>query len=229
MPIKACVFDAYGTLFDVAAAARGAAAAPGGERLADCWPHLAEIWRLKQLEYSWLRAVADDYKPFWQVTQDGLDYALESLKIDDPDMRATLLGLYQNLQAYPEVPELLAGLKASGYQTGILSNGSEDMLASAVESAGLGGVLDAVLSVEEVGVFKPHRKVYDLVGARMNVAPKEVAFFSSNCWDATHASAYGFQTIWVNRAGAPLDRVGAAPSHVVSDLSAAAALVGGLA
>jgi len=228
MPIKACVFDAYGTLFDVAAAAREAAAAPGGERLAECWPQLAEIWRLKQLEYSWLRAVADDYKPFWEVTQDGLDYALESLKIDDPAMRETLLGLYQRLSAYPEVPDMLAALKANGFSTAILSNGSDDMLDSAIESAGIGDVLDASLSVEAVGVFKPHRKVYELVGARMDVVPAEVAFFSSNCWDATHASAFGFQTIWVNRAGNPLDAVGAAPAHIVSDLSAAAALVEGM-
>ena len=228
MTIRACVFDAYGTLFDVAAAAREAAAAPGGERLAECWPQLAEIWRLKQLEYSWLRAVADDYKPFWQVTQDGLDYALEALGIDDPPMRETLLGLYRNLSAYGEVPAMLSALKDSGYSTAILSNGSEDMLNAAVESAGIGPVLDACLSVEAVGIFKPHRKVYDLVGAHMDVQPEEVAFFSSNCWDATHASAYGFRTVWVNRAGAPLDRVGAAPHHIVSDLSEAAALVRGL-
>lgn len=226
MPIKACVFDAYGTLFDVAAAARQAAEAPGGERLAECWPRLAEIWRTKQLEYSWLRAVADDYKPFWEVTQDGLDFALEALDIDDPAMRETLLGLYQRLSAYPEVPAMLAELKKSGYSTAILSNGSDDMLNAAIDSAGIGNVLDASLSVEAVGVFKPHRKVYDLVGARMEVAPAEVAFFSSNCWDATHASAYGFQTIWVNRAGAPLDKIGSAPAHIVSDLTAAAALVG---
>jgi len=166
---------------------------------------------LKQLEYSWLRAVADDYKPFWEVTQDGLDYALASLKIDDPAMRATLLGLYQRLSAYPEVPKMLAALKGGGYQTAILSNGSDDMLDSAIESAGIGDV-----------------KVYELVGARLDVEPAEVAFFSSNCWDATHASAFGFQTIWVNRAGNPLDAVGAAPAHIVSDLSAAAALVEGM-
>jgi len=226
MTIKACVFDAYGTLFDVAAAAREAAAAPGGERLAECWPQLAEIWRLKQLEYSWLRAVADDYKPFWQVTQDGLDYALATLKIEDPAMRETLLGLYQKLSAYPEVPDMLAALKKGAFTTAILSNGSDDMLNAAIDSAGIRDVLDASLSVEAVGVFKPHRKVYDLVGARLDVQPAEVAFFSSNCWDATHASAYGFQTIWVNRAGAPLDHVGAEPAHIVSDLTAAAALVG---
>jgi 2-haloacid dehalogenase len=223
MPITACVFDAYGTLFDVAAAAREAAR--DHERLAECWPQLSEIWRLKQLEYSWLRAVAEDYIPFWQVTQDGLDYALASLGIDDPALRETLLGLYERLSAYPEVPQMLADLKAAGYQTAILSNGSDAMLASAVESAGIGDRLDAVLSVEAVQTFKPHRSVYDLVGAHMDVGPAEVAFFSSNCWDATHASAYGFQTIWVNRAGAPLDAIGAPPAHIAHDLTEASAMV----
>ncbi|MCL4139454.1 UNVERIFIED_CONTAM: hypothetical protein GTU68_032656 [Idotea baltica] len=228
MSIKACVFDAYGTLFDVAAAARNAAAQPGNERLAESWPKLAEIWRLKQLEYSWLRAVADDYKPFWQVTQDGLDYAMEALEIDDASLRETLLGLYWELEAYPEVPAMLTALKAAGLETSILSNGSMDMLDGAVKSARIGDVLDSVLSVESVSVFKPHRSVYDLVGARHGTTPSEVAFFSSNCWDATHASAYGFQTVWVNRAGAPMDRVGAPPAHVVSDLSGVPGLVAGL-
>ena len=228
MPVTACVFDAYGTLFDVAAAAREAAAAPGGERLAECWPELSEIWRLKQLEYSWMRAIAEDYKPFWEVTADGLDYALAALGIDDPALRETLLGLYERLSAYTEVPQMLSDLKAAGYQTAILSNGSDAMLDAAVESAGIGDVLDAVLSVEAVNTFKPNRKVYDLVGAHMEVEPAEVAFFSSNCWDATHASAYGFRTIWINRKGAPLDKTGAAPEYIASDLTGAAALVGAM-
>lgn len=228
MPIKACVFDAYGTLFDVAAAARKAASEPGGEKLAGNWAALAEIWRLKQLEYSWLRAVADDYKPFWEVTQDGLDYALEAQGLDDPELRKLLLGLYFKLDAYPEVPAMLRALKDGGYATAILSNGSDDMLKGAVDSAGIGDVLDAVLSVEAVGVFKPHARVYDLCEARLNCRRDEIAFFSSNGWDATHASAYGFRAVWVNRAGKPLDRVGAPPMKVLSDLTGVPDLVGGL-
>jgi len=229
MPIKACVFDAYGTLFDVAAAARNAAAAPGGEALAESWPKLAETWRLKQLEYSWLRAVADDYIPFWQVTQDGLDYALELHGLTDAGLRKTLLGLYQRLDAYPEVPGILHDLKQAGYATAILSNGSKDMLDAAIDSAGIRDVLDGSYSVEDVGVFKPHDKVYALAEDRLGVRGAEIAFFSSNCWDATHASRYGFTTVWVNRGGLPLDRTGARPAKIVDSLAGCAALVAGLA
>ena len=226
MKVRACVFDAYGTLFDVAAAARNAAAQPGNEALAGIWPKLAESWRLKQLEYSWLRAVADDYKPFWEVTQDALDYAMELHGLEDAALRGTLLGLYRRLDAYGEVPEMLAALKARGMATAILSNGSPDMLSAAVESAGIGAHLDEVLSVADVGVFKPSAKVYRLAEERLGVSGAEIAFFSSNGWDVTHAARYGFHAIWVNRAGAPLDRVGAAPARIVSDLSGVAALVG---
>ena len=225
MSIKACVFDAYGTLFDVAAAARNAAAEPGGEALADIWPKLAETWRLKQLEYSWLRAVADDYVPFWQVTQDGLDYALELHGVADSGLRETLLGLYQRLDAYPEVPGILLDLKQAGYATAILSNGSKDMLDAAIDSAGIREVLDGSYSVEDVGVFKPHDTVYALAEDRLGVKGADVAFFSSNCWDATHASRYGFTTVWVNRGGLPLDRVGAPPAKIVRSLEGCAALV----
>ncbi len=228
MPIKACVFDAYGTLFDVAAAARNAAAAPGGEALAESWPRLAETWRLKQLEYSWLRAVADDYIPFWQVTQDGLDYALELHGLTDAGLRETLLGLYERLDAYPEVPGILRDLKDAGLATAILSNGSKDMLDAAIDSAGIADVLDGAFSVEDVGVFKPHDRVYALAEERLGVTGAEVAFFSSNCWDATHAARYGFTTVWVNRGGLPLDRVGAPPAEIVDSLAGCAALVAGL-
>ncbi len=229
MPIKACVFDAYGTLFDVAAAARNAAAAPGGEALARVWPELAETWRLKQLEYSWLRAVADDYVPFWQVTQDGLDYALERHGLDgDGALRETLLGLYERLDAYPEVPGVLRALREAGYATAILSNGSTAMLDAAIDSAGLRDLLDGAYSVEDVGVFKPHDRVYALAEARLGVTGAEIAFFSSNGWDATHAARYGFASVWVNRAGAPLDRVGRPPARIVDSLDDAATLVAGL-
>lgn len=228
MTIKACVFDAYGTLFDVAAAARNAAAEPGGEMLADVWPKLADTWRVKQLEYTWLRAVADDYIPFWQVTQDGLDYALEMHGLQQPDLRDRLLGLYERLDAYPEVPNALSELKKAGYKTAILSNGSKPMLQSAIDSAGIGDVLDGCYSVEDVQVFKPHDRVYALAEDNLGVSGSEIAFFSSNCWDATHASRYGFTTIWVNRSGLPLDRVGKDPQKIVSSLKGAAQIVAAL-
>jgi 2-haloacid dehalogenase len=219
MTITTCVFDAYGTLFDVAAAARIAASEPGRDDLASCWQKLAGDWRLKQLQYTWLRAVADAHGDFWDVTQDGLDWAMEANGLADPELRERLLQLYWELQAYPEVPDMLATLKTMGLNTAILSNGSPAMLEGAVQSAGVGATLDDVLSVESVGVFKPHRSVYDLVGQRFGCAAGEVLFVSSNGWDAAAAVGYGFQTVWVNRAGEPMDRLPWRPSHVLSDLS----------
>ncbi|MDJ0638682.1 MAG: haloacid dehalogenase type II [Paracoccaceae bacterium] len=218
MPVTTCIFDAYGTLFDVAAAARILAEQPGQENLAEVWPKLAADWRLKQLQYTWLRAVTGDHTPFWEVTKDGLDWAMEASGLDDPEMREALLALYWELPAYGEVFEMLATLKAWGMATGILSNGSPDMLDGAVEFAGLREWLDAVLSVEDVGIFKPARVVYDMVGKRFGTAPDQVLFVSSNGWDAAAAAGYGFHTVWVNRAGEPMDRLPAKPSNVLSDL-----------
>ena len=219
MAITTCIFDAYGTLFDVAAAARIAAQEPGREALARVWPDLAEDWRRKQLEYSWLRAITGDYVPFWQVTMDGLDWAMERAGLDDMELRERLLALYWELAAYREVPFVLATLKARGLTCAILSNGSKDMLDGAVDHSGVGLYLDAVLSVEEVGVFKPARAVYDMVGARFGCQPAEVLFVSSNGWDAAGAARYGFRTAWVNRAGLPPDRLMAEPTHVLPDLT----------
>ncbi len=224
MPITTCIFDAYGTLFDVNAAAREAAAEPGRGSLAEVWPKLAADWRSKQLEYTWLRAVAGRHCDFWQVTQDGLDWAMEASGLDDAELRETLLALYWRLSAYPEVPDMLANLKAKDLQTGILSNGSPDMLDGAVNSAILTDLLDVVLSVESVGVFKPHDRVYDLVTGHFGCTREEVLFVSSNGWDAAGASGYGFQTVWVNRAGAPMDRLYAKPQHVMFDLTKIAEL-----
>lgn len=225
MAITTCVFDAYGTLFDVAAAARVAADEPGRGKLAEVWPQLAEDWRRKQLEYSWLRAVTGDYVPFWQVTCDGLDWAMERAGLADEELRERLLALYWELPAYREVPMMLAQLRARGIATAILSNGSRDMLDGAVDSAAIGEFLQAVLSVEQVGIFKPARVVYDLVGQEFDCAPEEVLFVSANGWDAAGAAAYGFETVWVNRAGQPMDRLMAQPRHVLSDLTTIPGLV----
>ena len=219
MPITTYVFDAYGTLFDVNAAAATAATEPAHAPLRDVWPRLAFDWRRKQLEYTWLRAVADQHCDFWQVTCDGLDWALEAQGLTDPATRERLLALYRELAAYPEVTAVLKVLKGKGARTAILSNGTVDMLADAVISAGIGSQLDAVLSVDDVGVFKPHKRVYDLVGAQFDVPASEVLFVSSNGWDAAGAAGYGFQTAWVNRAGDPVDRLYAKPHHVLSDLT----------
>ncbi|UWQ28153.1 haloacid dehalogenase type II [Leisingera sp. M523] len=220
MPITTCIFDAYGTLFDVAAAARQAASEPEFPHLQDSWAELASNWRLKQLQYTWLRAITNTHADFWDVTQDGLDWAMEAAGLAaDAALRQRLLDLYWQLQAYPEVPAMLNTLKSAGMNTAILSNGSPAMLDGAVQSAGLGDVLDDVLSVESVGIFKPDARVYDLVGARFNCAREEVLFVSSNGWDAAGASGYGFVTAWVNRAGEPVDRLPWKPAHILPDLT----------
>ena len=220
MPITTCIFDAYGTLFDVASAARELAAQPGREDFAKHAAKLSNDWRLKQLQYTWLRAITGAHTDFWQVTQDGLDYALEASGLSgDEVLRETLLALYWELQAYPEVPKVLADLKKQGKTVAILSNGSPAMLEGAVDRAELNDLLDDVLSVESVGVFKPHSSVYELVGKTFGCTPKEVLFVSSNGWDAAGAAGFGFQTVWVNRAGEPMDRLPWTPQTVVPDLT----------
>lgn len=227
MTIKICVFDAYGTLFDVGAAARIAAGEEGRDALAAKWPEVAEYWRQKQLQYTWLRAVTDNHTDFWSVTKDGLDWALERTGLgEDLELRERLLALYWELQVYKEVPMMLAQLKAAGLQTAILSNGAPDMLDGAVSSAGIETYLDAVLSVEDVGVFKPDAKVYQMVLDRFECTAEEVLFVSSNGWDAAGASGFGFQTVWANRAGEPMDRLFAEPREVVSDLTTIPAIAG---
>jgi len=223
--IKAAVFDAYGTLFDVSAAARRLAGEPGRASFGQHWAAVARDWRLKQLQYTWVRALAGAHADFWTVTQDGLDWALEAAGLEDAELRERLLALYWELEAYPEVPAVLARLQERGLATAILSNGAPAMLDAAVESAEIRGMLDAVLSVEAVGVFKPARAVYDLVGQTFGTAPEQVLFVSSNGWDAAAAAGYGFEAAWVNRAGEPVDRLPWRPRHVLSDLAAVPDLV----
>ncbi len=220
MKITACVFDAYGTLFDVAAAARASAAEPGNEKLADCWQALAADWRQKQLEYSWLRAITGEHCDFWQVTKDGLDWAMAAQGLTgDAPLRDRLLALYWTLAPYPEAKGVLRKLRHAGLQTAILSNGSPQMLEAAVASAGIGNLLDDVLSVESVGVFKPAARVYELVTARFDCARDEVLFVSANGWDAAGAAGFGFITAWINRAGLPMDRLGHPPHEEMKDLT----------
>lgn len=226
MPITTCIFDAYGTLFDVASAARIVAQEPGRENFAKHWPAIAFHWRNKQLQYTWLRAVTGDHTDFWTVTENGLDWALEAEGLQsDADLRARLLQLYWELEAYHEVPAVLKSLKAKGVNTAILSNGSPDMLSGAVTSAGIGEMLDDILSVETVGIFKPAAKVYDMVGTRFGCQRDEVLFVSSNGWDAAGAAGYGFQAAWVNRASEPMDRLFATPAMTLTDLTTIPELV----
>ena len=218
------VFDAYGTLFDVNAAAREVAGEPGREAFAQHWPKLADIWRQKQLQYTWIRAITGAHTDFWEVTQNALDNALDVCLLngsEHAELRARLLALYWELSAYPEVPGMLQELKDKVMNTAILSNGSPDMLKGAVESAGIGSVLDDVLSVESVGIFKPAPEVYELVGNRFGCKPHEVVFVSSNGWDAAAASGFGFRSCWVHRnSGQQVDRLPWKPEWVLEDLTA---------
>ena len=211
--IKACVFDAYGTLFDVNAACRELS-----KEVGDNWEKLASLWRLRQVEYTWLRNSMDEYIDFWQVTSDALDYAMETLGIENNELREELLNLYLKLEAYPEVNDLLKKLKQRGLMTGILSNGSMKMLNSAVDNANIREYLDEILSVEECKIYKPSSKVYDLVKIKMQIGKENVLFFSSNAWDMHAASNYGFKTIWVNRFNAKLERLPGKPIDIVNSL-----------
>ena len=217
--IRACVFDAYGTLFDFAAAAESCRDVLGEKTNA-----LTALWRDKQLQYSWLRSLQGRYADFWQVTGDALDYAIETLGVD-ASLRDRLLALYRTLSAFPEVPDVLRQLKAAGFATAILSNGTPGMLADAVEAAGIGALLDAVLSVDEVGVFKTVSRVYQLAVDRLRVPAAAICFVSSNAWDAHAASAFGMRVVWCNRYGQRRERLPGAPDAEIRTLAGLPALL----
>jgi len=218
--IEACVFDAYGTVFDLASAARASPDVPGERKAA-----LASLWREKQITYTWLRGLQGRHADFWQVTQDGLDFALETLRLD-PALRDGLMRLYLTLAPFPEVAETLRRLKRAGMRTAILSNGTPSMLEAAVRGARFETLFDAVLSVEEVGVFKPHPRVYQLAVDRLGVAAPRISFQSSNAWDAHAASAFGMKVVWCNRYGQRRERLPGAPDREVTTLAALPRLVG---
>jgi len=217
--ITHCVFDAYGTLFDVGAAARDAAAEEAFEVIKDSWQPVAETWREKQLAYTWLRATSGCHTDFWTVTKQALDWTLEYYELTEVEgLRDRLLALYWELAPFEEVQRTLTALKGMEQTLAILSNGEPEMLEAAVVSARLGGLFDAILSVEQVGVFKPHHRVYDLVEKTFGCSRQEVLFVSSNGWDACCAAAYGFRTLWVNRRQEPVDRLPVRPNFVAESL-----------
>jgi 2-haloacid dehalogenase len=219
--VAACVFDAYGTVFDFASAA-SCCRDVLGERTAA----LTALWRDKQLQYTWLRAAQGRHADFWQVTGDALDFVLDTMAIDDQKLRDRLMTLYLTLDPFPDAPDVLRRLKASGLRTAILSNGSPAMLEPVVHAAGLDTVLDAVLSVESVGVYKPHPKVYQLAVDRLATPAANIVFLSSNAWDAWAASAFGMQVVWCNRYGQRPERLPGAPNRMIKTLAELAALVG---
>ena len=219
--IKACVFDAYGTLFDV-----HSAAAQHSHKLGKLEQSVSEMWRSKQLQYTWLRSLMNDYDEFWTITGDALDYALASHGVEDGELRTNLMNAYLQLSCFEEVPRVLKALKDSGMKTAILSNGSPNMLDPVVANSGVASYIDACISVDSVKIFKPAAVVYQLACDQLGVGANEVSFQSSNCWDAIGAAHFGFQVVWCNRYGQQLDRLPARPQAEVKDLDALPALVG---
>jgi 2-haloacid dehalogenase len=219
--VRACVFDAYGTLFDFASAARGCR-----REIGDDFDKLTALWRDKQLQYTWLRAVQNLHADFWQVTGDALDFAMETLGLQRADLRDRLMALYLALDAFPEVPDLLRRLKGADLRLAILSNGTPRMLDAVVGNAKLDGLFDAVLSIEEVGIYKPDRKVYQLAVDRLIIPKENICFLSSNAWDAYAASAFGMQVVWCNRYGQRRERLPGSPNDEIKSLAELPALIG---
>lgn len=213
------VFDAYGTLFDVHAAIGRfrAQAGPDADRMSD-------IWRTKQLEYTWTLTLAGHYVEFWTLTERALDYALARVPSVPPSLKPSLLDAYFKLDAFPDARAALKSLKAAGHKTGILSNGSPAMLQGAVDNAGIGGDLDGVLSVDSLKMFKPRPEVYALVTDHYKCAPRDVTFVSSNRWDVMAAVSVGFRGLWVNRSKMPDEYLDFAPEQTLPDLSSLAAI-----
>ncbi len=220
--VRACVFDAYGTLFDFASAAARCESVPAEQRAA-----LTALWRDKQLQYTWLRTLQNRHADFWSVTGDALDFAIESLGLDAPGLRERLMDLYLGLQPFAEVPEALRELRARGFRTAILSNGTPAMLETLVGRSGLADLFDAVLSVETVGVFKTHPKVYRYALDALGLEARAIAFQSSNAWDAYAASAFGMRVIWCNRYGQRHERLPGAPDFEVRTLAELPGLLAG--
>ena len=211
--IKAIIFDAYGTLFDVNSAAEKCK-----DKIGDKWEPFANFWRTTQLEYTWLRSLMKRHKDFWQVTEDSLDKSMKVFEINS-SMRNELLDLYKTLSPFKEVPEVLKSLKEKDLKLAILSNGTPALLNQLVKSNNLDNLFDDLFSIEEVGIYKPDSKVYDIPIKKYNIQKNEVAFLSANTWDVSGGGNYGFNSIWVNRNNNTFDNLDYVPKHQIEDLS----------
>ena len=211
--VKAIIFDAYGTLFDVNSAAEKCK-----DKIGDKWEGFANFWRTTQLEYTWLRSLMDRHKDFWQITEDSLDKSIKVFNID-PSMRNELLNLYKILSPYKEVPETLKTLKEKKFKLAILSNGTPSLLDELVKSNHLDNLFDDIFSIEQVGVYKPSSRVYDLPIKKYNINKSEVAFLSANTWDVSGGGNYGYQSIWVNRNNTIFDNLDFRPKYQITDLN----------
>ena len=211
--IKAIIFDAYGTLFDVNSAAEKCK-----DKIGDKWERFANFWRTTQLEYTWLRSLMKRHKDFWQVTEDSLDKSMKAFNID-PSMKSQLLNLYKVLLPFKEVPETLKKLKEKNFKLAILSNGTPSLLKELVESNNLDKLFNDIFSIEEVGIYKPDSKVYDLPIKKYKIKSNEVAFLSANTWDVSGGGNYGYHSIWVNRNNNIFDKLDYEPNNQVKNLS----------
>ncbi len=210
--IKAIIFDAYGTLFDVNSAAEKCK-----DKIGDKWEGFANFWRTTQLEYTWLRSLMKRHKDFWQITEDSLDKSMKTYKID-PTMKNELLNLYKSLSPYEEVHEVLIKLKEKNFKLAILSNGTPSLLNELVKSNNLENVFDDLFSIEQVGIYKPDSKVYDMPINKYQIEKNEVYFLSSNTWDVSGGGNYGYNSIWVNRNNNIFDKLDYSPKHQIKQL-----------
>jgi len=210
--IKAIIFDAYGTLFDVNSAAKKCK-----EKIGDKWENFANCWRTTQLEYTWLRSLMNRHKDFWQVTEDSLDKSMQTFKIDS-SMRNELLDLYKVLSTFPEVKEVLNKLKEKNYKLAILSNGTPFLLNELVKSNHLDNIFDDIFSIEEVKIYKPHPKVYNIPIKKYQIQKNEVAYLSANTWDVSAGGNYGFNPVWVNRNNSIFDILDYIPKYQIRNL-----------
>ena len=217
--IKAIIFDAYGTLFDVNSAAEKCK-----DKIGEKWERFANFWRTTQLEYTWLRSLMDRHKDFWQVTEDSLDKSMKAFDID-PSMRNELLNLYKVLSPFEEVPETLKTLKEKKFKLAILSNGTPSLLDELVKSNNLDNLFDDIFSIEQVGVYKPSSRVYDMPIKKYNINKSEVAFLSANTWDVSGGGNYGYQSIWVNRNNNIFDNLDFKLKYQITDLNKLTQLV----
>jgi len=208
------VFDAYGTLFDVHSAVR-----KDRHRLGDIADKVSLLWRTKQLEYTWLRSLMGHHTDFWQITGDALDFAFDMHHVSDPELRKDLIEAYLNLDCYVDVAETLATLKTRDFKIAILSNGTPAMLEAAVNNSKIDHLVEKIFSVEEVGIFKPHPRVYRIAAEKLDLKPQEIVFQSSNAWDASGASAFGFKVAWVNRFGQSAERLPGKPNVEINSLA----------
>ena len=211
--VKAIIFDAYGTLFDVNSAAEKCR-----DKIGDKWEPFANFWRTTQLEYTWLRSLMERHKDFWQITEDSLDKSMKAFNID-LSMKNELLNLYKILSPYKEVPETLKALKEKKFKLSILSNGTPSLLNELVKSNNLENLFDDIFSIEEVGVYKPNSKVYDIPIKKYKIEKNEVAFLSANTWDVSGGGNYGYQSIWVNRNNNIFDNLDFKANIEIKDLS----------